>query len=282
MKIVLLLAGVGLALGVTFTQAATPATGTTSLSPTAAAARIFPTGFFAGFPGGGYSGYIGSGYESDPASTAKQAFDYGVARTIRAESEYLLHASEAALNMQEVYSRRMDNWKKWVATYFEVKRINQCARDAERGKPLTPADYLRMSEMGRPRRMTPSEMQVVTGEIAWPVVLHDEAFTPARDLLGHYFADRASQGVMTLDELVNTEETSRFMLDSLRDRITEYPPDAYMNSRRFVENLAYEARFPAGSGGVAPSLPSVPPPAPLPSVPPPAPQVSSRPGTVGR
>jgi hypothetical protein len=202
------------------------------------------------YPGGGYNSSDYYDYP-DRATNAYQGIDYGLARIIRAESEYMLLGSQAAINRSEARSREMDNWKKWVETYFEVKRINREARAAERGRPLTEADFVRMAQMGKPRRLTPSELENVTGQLNWPLLLQAKAFTPYRELLDQCFAYRASRGAMELDEYLKAEQTAQLMLGMLRDQIQDFAGVDYMNARRFLESIAYEARFPVTDGAAS-------------------------------
>jgi hypothetical protein len=171
---------------------------------------------------------------------------YAMAELIRAEAQGDVLGSQAALTRTEVRSREMDNWKKWVETYFEVKRIHRQAEIAAGGPPPTPANQARWARMERPRRLTAAELEVVHGEIAWPMVLQAQAFAPHRDLLTRCFADRARHGILDLDEYMKSIRTTQIMTEMLKDHIREFPPADYMQARRFLESLAYEARLPAG------------------------------------
>jgi hypothetical protein len=48
-----------------------------------------------------------------------------------------------------------------------------------------------------------------------------------------------------LDECIKADHVTQLMLDRLRQRIYDLPAFDYLIARRFVESLAYEARFPA-------------------------------------
>lgn len=252
MKTFWMLAGAGLVLGVTMFQAraiavtpsmASAIRGTTATSTPTHIRPILPVT-------GGY----GSDYNNigpDTATTPIQGIDYGIARIIRAESEAMLAGSQAALTMTDVQSRRMDNWRKWVETYYDVHRIARELRAAERGLPLTEADYVRMAQMGKPRRLTPSEVEMSTGELTWPRVLQADAFSPYRDILNQNFSDRAFYGVLDLNSYMVAERTTQTMLDVLKEHIVEFAPVDYMGAKRFLESLAYEARLPADRGAAA-------------------------------
>ena len=107
----------------------------------------------------------------DRATTPGQGLSYGLARIIQAEARYNSETAEAAINFSEAQRREIENWQKWTETYFEVRRINREMRAAERGKPPTEADFIRYAQIGKPRRLTPSELDAITGDISWPLLL---------------------------------------------------------------------------------------------------------------
>lgn len=207
--------------------------------------HFFP---FFGMGGYGSSDYGSSGYAEHPA-TIEQAAAYGLAKIIRAEADYQKESSLAAKNWADARKYELDNWKKWVETYYEVRRINREARAAERGRPMTEADYIRLAQIGKPRRLTPSEMDVVTGQLNWPLLLQATDFVAYRDMLDQVFSNRAYRGTMGLDDYVKAEQTAESMMDLLRGRIEEVRPAEYVVARRFLESLAYEARLPAPDDG---------------------------------
>jgi hypothetical protein len=180
----------------------------------------------------------------DRASVPGQGLDYGVARLLRGEGAYLRDASEAALNLTEVQRRGVENWKKTLETRYEMQQLHHQVLAAERGKPLTEADFHRMSQLGKPRRLTPSELETVTGQIDWPLVLQSEMFATYRDWLDQLFADRAYHGTFGLEQYLQAERSTHDMQELLRFHITDFEPMDYMKARRFLESLSFEAKFP--------------------------------------
>ena len=94
---------------------------------------------------GQYGAYAGSatqypyGFGRTRPRTPVQGIDYGVARIIRAEADWNLAASKAALNWTEVQKQEMQNYKDWTATYFEVRRMWREFRAADAaGSPPPP------------------------------------------------------------------------------------------------------------------------------------------------
>ena len=247
MRFLLAPATAALVLAASVVQAATTST-TSTTSTTATHPHRSP--LFSPFSPFGLNGGYGGGGDylmGDIATNAYQGIDYGIAKILHAQGDSDLAESQAALNATEVYNRQMDNWKKSVVTYFDVQRVNREARAAERGRPLTETDYTRMAQMGKPRRLTPSEVEVVRGDITWPRVLMADDFAPERDAIAQSFSDRAYYGAMDLDAFLRVRRTAQSMLETLRSQIADLPPTEYMTARRFLESLAYEAQFPSGS-----------------------------------
>jgi hypothetical protein len=240
MKTMILFAGVGLVLG---TSAAQAQTSTMAMHGTSSQTKTH----HAFFPGMGYGdGYYG-GY-GEQATNPVQGIAYGYAKLIESAGDGLKNGADAALTLSEVRRREMDNWKKSLETWLEVEKINQDARAAARGRPLTPADYIRMAQMGKPRRLTPSQLNLLTGELAWPVVLEGTLFESYRQALDGLFAERSEHGRLSGEEYAQAQQTAQAMGDLLRQRIGALAPADYMAARRFLESVAYELRMPATEG----------------------------------
>jgi hypothetical protein len=240
MKTMMFLAGVGLALGVSAAQAQT------SSSMTSTSTGTTRTHFIV--PGGGYGAGYGSVYGEDPATTPIQGWAYGYARLIDSSGKGLVNAADAAVQLSEARRREMENWKQSIEISLEVQKIVSDARAAARGRPLTPAEYVRLSQMGRPRRLTPSQLNLLTGELAWPIVLDDSPFASYRQVLDQIFVQRTEHGRLGYAEYSKGEQTAQAMIEMLRARIHDFTPGDYMAARRFLESVAYELRLPTSEG----------------------------------
>jgi hypothetical protein len=192
--------------------------------------------------GGG--GYGGNYLYGDVATTPLQGIDYGIAKIIRSVGEANLDNSQALINLTTAQRYEMENMKQWTETYFELRRMNREYRAAERGKRPTEADFIRYAQMGRPRRLTPSEIDTITGQIIWPAALQAAEFAPMRRELTNIFAQRASLGSIGLDNYLKADELTLSMLETLKRHIYDVPAEVYLRGRNFLESLAYEVRFP--------------------------------------
>jgi hypothetical protein len=204
-------------------------------------------------PGGGnyppYAppSYYGYPYGGSYASTAADGYARGIGEVIRAQGEYNLSTSAAAVNLSEARRREIENDKLWVQTYFETREINRQAREAELKRERgNPEDWIRFAQAGRPKLLSNSDLDAVTGKIRWPLLLTAQEYSAQRADLERVFTDRAYHGMVSLNGLTRVNDLTDAMLASLKTQIRELPPDQYIEARRFLESLAYEATQPAG------------------------------------
>jgi hypothetical protein len=196
------------------------------------------------YPGGGWGGY---GYWGYQGTTVAGSYGRALAAVIRAKGDYNLATSAAAVNWSVARRREIENHKLWAVTYFETRDINREYREAanrrERGNP---ADYVRYAREGTPKPLTNLQLDAVTGQIRWPMLLTSPQFAEQRAFLERIFAARAYRGVLGADDYLAAIRITDQMSVGLADLITTVPPQAYMNARTFLRSLAYEARLPAG------------------------------------
>ena len=74
-----------------------------------------------GYGGGGWGGGWGMGWGG---GTAAGNYMNGAANVVRAQGDYNLTTSQAAVNMGEAQRRNIENRKLWTDSYFEMRRAN--------------------------------------------------------------------------------------------------------------------------------------------------------------
>jgi len=195
-------------------------------------------------PGGnyvnfGYGGYAGGG-------TVGGSYLHGMGDVIRSQGQANLDNSAAALNYSAARSQEMDNYKKQTDTYFQTRAANRAYREQERGPRPTMEDLVRYAQMGKPKRLSPSELDVVTGGIAWPALLQDHAFSQDRKAVEAAFASRSASSAMGFSDLITVRKTTDSMIAQLKENVRDLPPNQYIEAKRFLESLAYEAGRPVG------------------------------------
>ncbi len=193
--------------------------------------------------GGGGGGGGGSG-ESQP-TTPWSAAAAGYADIVRSAGAYNLMTSEAYKNLEDARKKYIDNRLLWTQTYFEMRRINDEYRRAgyERDK-RSQEDFIRYAQMAAPKRFSSSQLDPITGYLAWPRLLTAAAFADLRRDLDRLFADRAgNKGAIGEENYGLILKRADQMQERLRGQIKQVPTDDYIEARRFLESLAYEARF---------------------------------------
>ena len=192
--------------------------------------------------GGGF-GFNRGGY----ASTAGQGAAYGMSEMMRAQGYENLQNSEAAQNWEAAKTQEIENRLRWTETYFEMRKVNREARAAEAGPPVTQEQAIRMAKMAAPPRLGSTQLDPVTGHIAYPPVLMDDIYAEYRKRLDHLFADRAaSGGSLQYGDLREINSTVSKFIDVLKQNVKNYPAGDYGKARTFLDSLANEARQPAG------------------------------------
>lgn len=176
----------------------------------------------------------------------------GRADVIRAQGEYNLNTSAAAINFEEARSMNLDNQVKYVETYFEKRRINSSERAYERRPHATPEQIARWNEKARPERLAEMELEFAADAIQWPNVLLDDTFTNDRDLVEAAVAARTAEnsglGSNSYRTITNTVD---IMQAKLKNQIREMSPAEYLAATKFLESMGYEARFEVQGVGLA-------------------------------
>jgi hypothetical protein len=182
------------------------------------------------------------GYPVYHSSTYAEGVQRGFADVVRSAGEYNLNTSEALINVEEARSANLDNHLKYANTYFEMRAVNRQAREAERGPRLSTEQLFRIAQEQAPNRLTSSDLDPLTGDITWPIVLQGNEYNEYRQTLSTLFADRAREGgTVNINELQEIRRTADAALATLRANIKLYPANEYLRARRFLENLSFSA-----------------------------------------
>ena len=184
--------------------------------------------------GGGYGGWGGGG-----ASTAAGSAMNGMANAISAKGNYNLSTSAAAVNMTQAQKQEIQNRQQWTNTYFDMRATNTAARKAERGPAPTMEQLTRIARSGVPSPLSPSELDPVTGKLAWPGVLQSDPFAPQRDEMDQIMAKRATVGTLVYSDQEKARDTIDTMYGTLKTLIREVSPPTYTQSKNFLRSLMY-------------------------------------------
>jgi hypothetical protein len=180
------------------------------------------------------------------ASTAAEGYLRGRADFMRAYGQYQLLMAHARNAHAAARQHEIANHKQAVQTYFSVRDHNRKKREAERRPRVSDQQIRRMAAAAKPAPLSPTDVDRMNGNIAWPNVLQDRDFGVFRVKLERAFASRATQGQTDGLTTAMAQQAARGMLDELRSQVRELPAQDYMMARRFVESLAHEIGQTAG------------------------------------
>ncbi len=209
----------------------------------------YPGGYVVGgvgampYYGGGFGGF-GFGFNNwGPGSTVAGSYLAGLGEAIRAEGEYNLNTSAAAINLAEARRREIENRKLWTNTYFEMRRINQAYRNPPR--PQVPAEtWARLARDAAPDRVPNHMLDPVSGAIIWPSALQGNEFAPERDVLEQMFSQRAmSHGAIGVEGHATIRKAVDDAMAKLKAQIRQIDTANYLEVRNFLRSLGFEANF---------------------------------------
>lgn len=196
---------------------------------------------------GGFGRYGNPYYMDNRASTPAEGYARGMADMTRAAGQANLMNSAAAINAEEARSLELDNRLKATDTYFEMRRINREARDAERRPPPSSEVAFRRAQEVTPPELSATQLDRVTGQIEWPMLLMQDRYAQTRVELERLFEIRSEEGgSIGMDTYQEILAACNRLKAELKANIRDYPPNDYLSASRFIDSLSFEARFPTG------------------------------------
>ena len=154
--------------------------------------------------------------------------------------------SQAAINYSEAQKQEIENRKQWTQTYFDMRRINREAREAERGPKKTKEDWIRLAQAGMPQRLSPSELNSVDGRLTWPIILRTDEYAADRAVIDSAFDNRATTGTISPQDYEAVQEAVKSISQKMKKDIRNVSSLDYTTAQSFLRNLNYESRQPAG------------------------------------
>lgn len=201
--------------------------GTIALAPAAAQAQYY------GGPGGSW-------YQPSYSSTLEEGAQRGYADIVRSRGMANLMNSQAAKEYELARREYLDNRLHATQTYFEMRRINQEARAAERSSPLSTEQYVRLAHAQAPDRLSVSQLDPFTGQIGWPAALRRTEYAELTSRIDSLFAMRAKGTVLAYDEIHTACDE---LLAQLKADVNKFKSNDYIQAKNFVSSLSYEAQL---------------------------------------
>lgn len=202
-------------------------------------AQNWAGGWGGGWGGGGWGG----GYY---ASTEAEGFQRGLADVVRSQGIYNLTTAKGNVYQEEANAQYIENRNRAQEVWFDMRRRNDAYRAEKRGPALTSEQIFRINAQRAPKRLNDDQIDPVTGELHWPLLLTAMIYDPYRKIIDTGFEKRSQKGSFSnyesQQEIVKSVES---MYDELKKRIRDYEPQEYIDANRFMEALSYDVRFPA-------------------------------------
>ena len=105
---------------------------------------------------------------------------------------------------------------------------------------------VKYAQMQRPRDLSSLEVDPVTGDISWPLLLADPIYSEYTRLLQDYFRQRADDGRVTKQEQITAvRATINEFKSELKANVANYPAGDYGKARNFLESLQQNFQEPA-------------------------------------
>jgi hypothetical protein len=181
-------------------------------------------------------------YVSYHSSTVQEGIQRGFADVVRSAGQYNLDTAQANVVNQQAVSAYLDNRMKGTDTYFQMREANRQYRRQLETPPLSSQQLYRIAAEQAPKALSSSELDPLTGQIAWPLVLQGNEYEEMRTKMEGLFTLRNKTG--DSQYVFQIQDEANAALAQLKANIRDYPANEYLQSRKFLESLAFSARAP--------------------------------------
>lgn len=187
--------------------------------------------------GGGYGG----------AQTPMSANANAMANVIRAQGAYNVATSRAMVNVEQARGAYLANQRVAMDNYYARKRAIEADHaitdERNRASVQRYQEYVAEQRSKAPK-LSSTQLNPTTGQIAWPRALQDAAYNDHRKDLEAFFTNRSKQS--TSGDVKKMHDTIIAMRDELRDHIHNIVTNDYIESRKFLDLLMKEVDQPKG------------------------------------
>jgi hypothetical protein len=188
------------------------------------------------------------GFTQDHSSTAAEGFMRGQSAVIQAMGDYELATSQASILFEQSRALNRENDLKQTQALLAQQKMWRDGREAER------ADYEAKLEAGRAKlinrratvhrqayQLSPSDLNLVTGEINWPAALQTAKYQRARERMEELFRQYVSYGDPQPGVVAEIARGTTAMARALRNDIGTMSRADYMTAQKFLLGLKFEA-----------------------------------------
>lgn len=186
------------------------------------------------------------------SSTAGEGIQRGRASVVEAQGTYNLNTAQAWVAAEQARGAAYENDKIGVQNYFQKQEINRQYRMSAAGPRPTMEDMIRRAKDEAPDRLDRYQLDPVFGTISWPPALRGPEFADYRAEVELSFRDRdiSNSGIGSPVQRTVARSADAMQLE-LKRMVTELSPIEYVQTKRFLQSLAFEAEHSPQIQGVA-------------------------------
>lgn len=154
--------------------------------------------------------------------------------------------------LQTVRSMGLDNDLKQTKIFFDKRKLNKDYKMQYPSKRPSQETLLRYSQASTPERLNNYELSSLRGIIYWPEIFQRDEFLEYRIELDSLFVRRkVKQDGLERSLCYEAKLIINRMYKQLQDIMREMSPAEYIEARKFIESLSYEAQLPPDIKGMA-------------------------------
>jgi hypothetical protein len=181
-----------------------------------------------------YGGVYGGG-----GGTVEGSAMRGMASVISASGDYNLATSAAAVNATQAIKQDIVNRQDATQAYFAMRETNRQDVSAHRSKPLSQEQLVRIAASAAPKQLTSNDVDPVSGRIAWPDLLQDDAFAADRAAVEKLLIKRSQYGHLGISDQTDGGQAIERMTAKLQANAKSVSAQQYMAGKNFLKSLMY-------------------------------------------
>ncbi|TWT34374.1 hypothetical protein [Blastopirellula retiformator] len=189
----------------------------------------------AGYPPPGY----GYGYGGYHASTAEEGALNGMANLTSAQGSYNLQTAQAAVYATQAQSNEISNHQQYADTYFQMRERRDAYEATKRVHP-SEEQMAYLAKEAAPKPLSPDQVNAVSGQVEWPLLLQYPSFESERDELSSLLEKKATNGELGYQDTNAFIQTADEMNAKLKSGIKKVPPQQYVEASSFLKSLLYQ------------------------------------------
>ena len=188
------------------------------------------------------------------ASTAAESYQRGFADVVRSAGSANLMDSMAAQNYEQARSMDIQNRLQWTDAYYQMRKANRAYRESKLSPRMSQDEIMRWARVGLPDRPTATQLDPLTGQLNWPIILRDAQYADDREQLDKLFAERATSSSVSLDMYRQVQNTTNDLLAASRKTFVSTRPTTGCRPRNSSRAWPMTCDFPPAERGNVPRI----------------------------